>query len=164
MPLGSHQLQSTPVKACRAVTCCMGHCPSIVFLLLLNGCCPWGCLSLEPFILVCLSSLSLCSLHLHVMLQFLAWEHEVTWLLEVVAKPLSTWSTLAVPSARAIGLPCSMVCNPYATALHCTKIHWLRPIACSFTMGSCHMLCYRVLCVQMCLDQQPTLVHTHRWV
>ena len=71
MPPGSHQLQSTPSKpACSDLL--HGSLPLHVFLVLLNGCCPSWSLSLEPLIVVGLSSLSLCSLHLHVMLQFLA--------------------------------------------------------------------------------------------
>ena len=140
MPPGSYQPRSTPSKPVGS-DLLHGSLPLHVFLLPLNGCCPCWALSLEPFILVGLSSLLLCSLHLNVTLQFLAREHKVTWLLAVVAKPLFTLSTLAMPSVSASGLPCSIVCKPHATALHCTKIHWLRHIACSFAMGSCHMFC-----------------------
>ena len=162
MPPGSHQPQSTLLRPAGS-DLLHGSLPLHVFLLLLNGCCPWGSLSLEPFILVGSSSLLLCSLHLHVTLQFLAREHEVTWLLAVVAKLLSTLSTLAMPSASAIGLPFSMVCNPYATALHCTKIHWLRPIACSFAMGSFHTLCYKC-CMHKCAWISNQHLCAHRWV
>ena len=140
MPPGSHQPQSTPPRPADS-DLLHGSLPLHIFLLLLYGCYPWWSLSLEPFILVGSSSLLLCLLHLQVTLQFLAREHEVTWLLAVVAKLLTTLSTLAMPSASAICLPCSMVCNPYAAALHRMKIHWLRPITCSFTMGSCYTLC-----------------------
>ena len=183
MPPGSHQPQSTPSRPVDS-DLLHGSLPLHVFLLPLNGCCPGWALSLEPFILVGLSSLLLCSLHLHVTLQFLAQEHEVTWLLAVVAKLLSTLSTLAMPSASAIGLPCSMVCNPHVAALHCTKrvtlaLHCFMVcnphgncIAIGMVEAHCMQLCHglllhallRVLYVQMCLDQQPTLVHMHRWV
>ena len=151
-----------PIKACGQWPAAWSL-PLHVFLLPLNWCCPGWALILEPFILVGSSSLSLCSLHLHVTLQFLAQEHEVTWLFAVVAKLLSTLSTLAVPSASAIGLPCSMVCNPYATALHCTKIHWLRSIACSFAMGSCHISAKSALRANVFGLATNTCAHTDRF-
>ena len=162
MPPGSHQPLFTPSKPVGS-DLLHGSLPLHVSLLLLNGCCPLGSLAQEPFILVGSSYLSLCSLHLHVTLQFLAREYEVTCLLAIVAKPLSTLSTLAVPSASAISLRCSMVCNPYAIALHCTKIHWLRAIACSFAMGSCHKLYYKC-CTCKCAWISNQYLCAHRWV
>ena len=143
MPTGFHKPRSTLSRAAGS-DLLHWSLPLHISLLMLNGCCPRWSLSLEPFILVDLSSLSLCSLYLYVTFQFLAREHKVTWLLAIVTKllsTLSTLSTLALPSASTIVLHCSMVCNPHATTFHCTKIHWMWPIACSFTMSSCYMLC-----------------------
>ena len=156
MPPGSHQPRSTPSRPVGS-DLLHGSLPLHVFLLPLNGCCPWWSLSLEPFILVGSSSLSLCSLHLHVTLQFLAREHEVTWLLAVVAKLLSTLSTLACAQCECHWLALLHGMQP---PCHCLALHQ-DPLVEAHCMQLCHGLLphalLRVLHMQMCLDQQPTL-------